>query len=133
MSTPEDELTGLHNRRSFLSLLRRHIAYANDRQNNLALIVVDVDGFARINGAHGYGFGDALLQHLAEQLGAAVRKYDYAARIGSDRFALILPRVMNAGHAELAVQKLYRLLDVPFLRATMKSYRISMRGRRSQS
>lgn len=114
MSTPEDELTGLHNRRSFLSLLRRHIAYANDRQNNLALIVVDVDGFARINGAHGYGFGDALLQHLAEQLGAAVRKYDYAARIGSDRFALILPRVMNAGHAELAVQKLYRLLDVPF-------------------
>lgn len=114
MSATEDELTGLHNRRSFLSLLRRHIQYANDKQNNLALIVVDIDGFARINGAHGYEFGDMLLRHLARQLAIAARKYDYAARIGGDRFALILPRVMNAGHAELAVQKLYRLLDVPF-------------------
>jgi len=114
MSTTEDELTGLHNRRSFLSLLRRQIQYANDRQSNLALVVIDVDGFARINGAYGYGFGDGLLRHLAARLGAATRKFDYAARIGGDRFALILPRIMNAGHAELAVQKLYRLLDVPF-------------------
>ena len=114
MSTTEDELTGLHNRRSFLSLLRRQIQYANDRQSNLALVVIDVDGFARINGAYGYGFGDGLLRHLAAKLGAAARKFDYAARIGGDRFALILPRIMNAGHAELAVQKLYRLLDVPF-------------------
>ena len=114
MSTNEDELTGLHNRRSFLSLLRRHIQYANDRQTSLALVVIDVDGFSRINGAHGYGFGDELLRHVARQLRAAARKFDYAARIGGDRFALILPRVLNAGHAELAVQKLYRLLDVPF-------------------
>lgn len=114
MNASEDELTGLHNRRSFLSLLRRQINYANDRRSNLALVVVDVDGFARINGAHGYGFGDALLQHLAAQLGSVARKFDYIARIGGDRFALILPRIMNAGHAELAVQKLCRLLDVPF-------------------
>ena len=114
MSTIEDELTGLHNRRSFLSLLRRQIAMANDRQHSLALVVVDIDGFARINGAHGYAFGDALLRHVAAQLGGAARRQDYAARIGSDRFALVLPRVLNAGHAELAVQKLYRLLEVPF-------------------
>lgn len=114
MSAIEDDLTGLNNRSYFLQLLRRHITYANDKKNLLALIVVDVDGFARVNGAHGYEFGDHLLQHLAKQVMGAARKQDYVARIGSDRFALMLPRVMNAGHAELAVQKLQRLLDLPF-------------------
>lgn len=113
MTLINDELTGLHNRRSFLALLHRHIGYANDKQTNLALIVVDVDSFALINGAYGYDFGDKLLRHVAQQLGAVARKSDYAARIGDNRFALILPRVMNRGHAELAVQKLARLLDVP--------------------
>ena len=114
MSDIEDDLTGLHNRRSFLSLLRRHITFANDRKNILALIVIDVDGFSRINAAHGYEFGDRLLQYLAKQFKGAARQLDYVGRIGSDRFALLLPRVMNAGHAELAVQKLQRLLDLPF-------------------
>ncbi len=110
----QDELTGLSNRRSFLSTLGRQITHVNDRQNNLALLVLDIDGFARINGAHGYAFGDKLLEHVARQLTLVTRKQDQAARIGSDRFAMILPRIMNAGHAELAVQKLYRLFDLPF-------------------
>ncbi|MFC5578923.1 putative bifunctional diguanylate cyclase/phosphodiesterase [Lysobacter niabensis] len=114
MATIEDELTGLHNRRSFLALLRRHIGFANDRKSNLALIVVDIDGFARLNAAHGYDFGDQALQYVAKQLREVTRAQDYAARIGDNRFALILPGVMNAGHAELAVQKLFRLLEVPF-------------------
>ena len=100
----QDVLTGLHNRRSFLALLRRQILQANDRQHTLALLVLDIDGFARINGAHGFDFGDKLLKHIGQQLTKVARKQDYAARIGSDRFALVLPRVMNAGHAELAVQ-----------------------------
>ena len=103
MATIEDELTGLHNRRSFLALLRRHIGFANDRRTNLALIVVDIDGFARLNAAHGYEFGDQALQYVAKQLREVTRAQDYAARIGDNRFALILPGVMNAGHAELAV------------------------------
>jgi diguanylate cyclase (GGDEF)-like protein len=110
----EDELTGLHNRRSFMALLRRHIGFANDRKTNLALIIADVDGFARLNATHGYEFGDEALKHVAKQLCEVTRTQDYAARIGDNRFALILPGIMNAGHAELAVQKLFRLLEVPF-------------------
>ena len=108
-----DELTELYNRRSFMALLRRHIMLANDRQTTLALLVVDVNSFAYINGAHGYDFGDTVLRHLALQLKTVARKSDYAARIGDNRFALILQPVMNRGHAELAVQKLNRLLDTP--------------------
>ena len=64
MSSIEDELTGLHNRRSFLTLLRRHIGFANERGTNLALLVVDIDGFARLNATHGYEFGDQALRPL---------------------------------------------------------------------
>lgn len=108
-----DDLTQLHNRRSFLSLLQRHLTYANERHNLLALVVIDIDHFAQINGASGYAFGDHVLRHLARQVAAVARTQDYAARIGDNRFALILPRILNHGHAELAVQKLFRLLEVP--------------------
>ncbi len=113
MSLTNDDLTGLHNRRNFTALLRRHIGFANDKQTNLGLLVIDVDNFALVNGAYGYEFGDKVLQHVARQLEAVARRTDYAARIGDNRFGLILPRVMNRGHVELALQKLVRLLDAP--------------------
>jgi len=110
----EDTLTGLHDRRAFGLALRRQVGIANEKQDSIALMVVDVVGFAAINGIHGYEFGDRALAHLASQLVQVARKQDYVARIGVDRFAIILPRIMNPGHAELAVQKLLRLLDTPF-------------------
>lgn len=109
-----DQLTGVHSRRSFMALLRRHVVLANGSQTTLALVVVDINGFAAINGACGYEFGDKLLQHVARQLVEVARGHDYVARIGDNCFALILPRIMNQGHAELAIQKLFRRLDVPF-------------------
>ena len=113
MKDLSDDLTQLHNRRSFLSLLHRQIGLANDRHNLLALVVIDIDSFAQINASSGYAFGDHVLRHVAAQLEAVARTEDYAARIGDNRFALVLPRILNHGHAELAVQKLFRLLEVP--------------------
>ena len=114
MALGDDTLTGLADRTAFGALLRRQVQFANDRRNVMALIVLDLDGFSRINATHGFDFGDQVLKHLALQLRGVARPHDYLARIGGDRFALLLPRVMNSGHAELAVQKLHRLLDVPF-------------------
>ena len=110
----QDPLTGLHSRQNFLALLRQHVVIANERQATLALIVVDICGFARLNAAHGYEFGDAALKHVAQHLRAVVREQDHVGRIGDNRFALLLTQVMNQGHAELAVQKLFRHLEVPF-------------------
>lgn len=114
MTMTEDALTGLGNRRHFLSSLSRHVMQGNDKRAALALLVIDVDGFARINGVFGFDVGDQLLQHLAQQLRSVARPGDYLARIGDNRFALVLTQVMNQGHVELAIQKLFRLLDVPF-------------------
>ena len=110
----EDEVTGLHHRRGFTAALKRQISYANEQRTKLALIVADIDGFAAINAAFGYDFGDQVLRHVAAQVRKVARPHDVAARIGDNRFALILPRVMNQGHVELAVQKLLRMLDLPY-------------------
>lgn len=114
MTATEDELTGLSNRRSCLALLRRCVTHAIDKRSSVALLVVDVDRFAQINGAYGYAAGDQVLIHIKQQLLSVARKSDYAARIGDNRFALILRGIMNKGHAELAIQKLSRLLNAPF-------------------
>ena len=108
-----DALTGLCTRSSFLASLRGHIEGANADQTSLALLVVDVNGFAQINGAHGYDFGDEVLRHVASQLTVVARSGDHVARIGDNRFALILPHILNRGHAELAVRKINRMLEVP--------------------
>lgn len=113
MQHGDDTLTGLRNRAAFLPLLKRQAFLANENRTSVGLVVIDIDGFARINGAHGFEAGDLLLKHLATQLEAVVRKQDYAARIGDNRFALILTNVMNAGHVELAIHKLLRLLEQP--------------------
>lgn len=109
-----DELTGLMNRRKFLLALRRHVLQSSERNVGMALLVVDIDKFSAVNGVHGFDFGDRLLQHMAMQLNQVARETDLVARIGDNRFALILTRIMNRGHVELAVQKLFRLLDMPF-------------------
>lgn len=113
MQPVDDALTGLRSRSGFMPVLRRQALLANERRSALALVVVDIDGFSRINGIHGYAAGDAVLAHVATQLAKVCRSHDHAARIGDDRFALLLVNVMNAGHAELAVQKLQRLLAEP--------------------
>lgn len=114
MSTTEDDLTGLLHRRGFLATLRQQVSFSNDRQTLLALVVCDIDGFARLNAAHGYEFGDQALQYVAQHVRSIARPQDYVARIGDNRFALLLTRIMNQGHAELAIQQLLRHLEVPF-------------------
>lgn len=113
MNQTQDELTGLCNRHGFLSQLGRHVHNANDHGRPLALIVVDIDNFVQINSAGGYALGDDALRHLARQLQSVARDQDIVARLGDNRFALLLPQVRNRGHAELAIQKLFRLLQSP--------------------
>ncbi|MEO5596354.1 MAG: bifunctional diguanylate cyclase/phosphodiesterase [Lysobacteraceae bacterium] len=108
-----DELTALPNRNGFMATLQRNITYANENRSQVGLLVIDIDNFAQINGVSGYAFGDHVLKHLATQLRGVARPQDFVARIGDNRFGLILPRILNQGHAELAVKKLLRLLEMP--------------------
>jgi diguanylate cyclase (GGDEF)-like protein len=85
-----DELTGLLNRRGFEDELKRALARARRSGETGVLIACDVDGFKRINDAHGHAAGDDVLRRLARTIAASVREIDAVARLGGDEFAVLL-------------------------------------------
>jgi diguanylate cyclase (GGDEF)-like protein len=86
-----DPLTGVTNNQQFHESLGIELKRAQREGTAVSLVVIDVDGFGSINDAHGRGFGDELLQRMADELRSMMRVTDLLARIGGDDFALILP------------------------------------------
>lgn len=117
-----DTLTGLHDRAGFLKLLSDRVKDANTYKTKLALLIVDINRFFRINSIYGYEAGDEVLKKVTLVLRNVIREQDHVARIGDNRFALILNGVMNVGHAELAAHKILRLLQAPFVLGEGKIY-----------
>jgi diguanylate cyclase (GGDEF)-like protein/PAS domain S-box-containing protein len=105
-----DPLTGLANRTLFFDRLNQAILSAHRDRRDVALVILDVDGFKAVNDARGHATGDNLLKELAARLNGGVRATDTAARLGGDEFACILPRVAGRESAERLVSKLMRAL-----------------------
>jgi diguanylate cyclase (GGDEF)-like protein len=82
-----DPLTGLGNHRSFRERLDRELRVAADEGGQVALCVLDVDDFKRVNDRRGHPAGDELLVRIA----GCLRKDGEAFRLGGDEFALLLP------------------------------------------
>ena len=86
-----DPLTNLYNRGYFEHILARELRYAKEFNNPVTLSIMDIDDFKKINDQYGHPCGDTVLKKLAEILRLNIRATDYAARIGGEEFALILP------------------------------------------
>lgn len=86
-----DKLTGLYNRRLFEEQLDAAVARSLRSGEDLALLVVDLDGLKRINDLGGHPSGDEALKTLAEALRHSIRTSDVPCRLGGDEFAVILP------------------------------------------
>ncbi|GAA3266140.1 GGDEF domain-containing protein [Dactylosporangium vinaceum] len=96
--TFHDTLTGLANRQ----LLREHLGRAMARARRgspLAVLLIDVDGFKKINDTYGHIAGDQLLAAVAKRLQDTIRGADIAARLGGDEFAVILDGMGSPGDA----------------------------------
>jgi diguanylate cyclase (GGDEF)-like protein/PAS domain S-box-containing protein len=86
-----DELTLLLNRPGFARELRRHAARVERYGTDGGVLMVDVDGLKAINEALGRGGGDDVLRRFAMALESRVRRSDFAARVGDDEFAVLVP------------------------------------------
>ncbi|MCL4671436.1 MAG: diguanylate cyclase [Sphingomonadaceae bacterium] len=86
-----DDLTGLANRRELLSSLERAIAAARRNRRPLALALIDIDHFKRINDNHGHPAGDAVIRRIAMLAVDVMRGQDTVGRLGGEEFAVVLP------------------------------------------
>ena len=107
-----DALTGLANRALFLRQLGQTLANAHREGRYADVLLLDLDRFKDINEARGLVTGDALLKSVAEQLTAILHPDDLLARLDSDEFAVLLPRLTDnretAGREALAVAEKLR-------------------------
>lgn len=86
-----DPLTGLFNRRHFHSRIDEEIERARRHSLDLALLLIDIDDFKRINDTLGHLAGDFLLKQVADVLKHSVRVFDVCTRYGGEEFAILMP------------------------------------------
>ena len=88
-----DPLTGLYNHRAFHERLRNQLLRASSAHDTVALVMLDLDDFKRVNDIHGHALGDEVLAEVADVLRSGIRDGDAVFRIGGEEFAIIAPSV----------------------------------------
>ena len=109
-----DALTGLPNRVLLLDRLAGAISHAQRRHKQVALLLLDLDGFKTVNDSLGHPVGDRLLIGVSERLKAPLRVEDTVARLGGDEFAIVLGGLDDGKDAIAVVRKILDAIEVPF-------------------
>ncbi len=107
-----DPLTGLPNRALLDDRLAQALILAQRDAIPLSLLLLDLDGFKRVNDTLGHEAGDLLLQEVARRLQATLRASDTVARLGGDEFAVLLPGTDEEG-AVVTANKILAALTMP--------------------
>jgi diguanylate cyclase (GGDEF)-like protein len=90
-----DPLTGLANRRMLMSMAEYEIARHRRAEGRFVVVMLDLNGFKRVNDRHGHAAGDQLLCEVAAALAQVLRSQDTVARLGGDEFCVIAPDTDN--------------------------------------
>ncbi|MFI7599119.1 diguanylate cyclase domain-containing protein [Actinoplanes sp. NPDC049681] len=104
-----DPLTGLPNRRRMQDALGSSL-----RQESVAVLFVDLDGFKPVNDAHGHEAGDELLRQVADRLSTCVRVQDVLSRVGGDEFVVLMPGITNRADADAMSARVRLAIERPF-------------------
>jgi diguanylate cyclase (GGDEF)-like protein len=110
-----DDLTQLYNSRYLNLALHRETKRAVRTKHPLALVFVDLDGFKRINDAHGHLFGSKALVEAGRVIRGSGRETDVVARFGGDEFALVLPDTGREGAVAVGARVRERIAAHAFL------------------
>ena len=114
-----DALTGALNRRALMKHAARELVRSDRLATPLAIVVMDLDNFKRVNDTHGHGGGDVALCAFVDLVKEHLRAEDTIARIGGEEFVLMLPGADTATAAQIAER----------LRSALEQMRIHYEGR----
>jgi diguanylate cyclase (GGDEF)-like protein/putative nucleotidyltransferase with HDIG domain len=109
-----DSLTGLYNHRYFHENLRAELTRASRNRDSVALLMLDIDDFKKVNDIFGHGIGDQVLRELAEHLKASVRGSDVVCRLGGEEFGVVMGSCGSGDALGLAKRLAERLLETEF-------------------
>jgi diguanylate cyclase (GGDEF)-like protein len=113
MQASIDELTGVGNRREFLTRMAQACARADRSGQELAVFYIDLNGFKQINDRFGHQSGDQLLKTIAQRLRGGLRLQDIVARLGGDEFAVITEPKPGENYIETMTEKLRQTICEP--------------------
>jgi diguanylate cyclase (GGDEF)-like protein len=118
-----DELTGLYNRRGFMTIAERQLKVGRRSGRGMLLFFIDVDALKQINDSFGHSEGDRALKRAAKALGMTFRDSDVIARLGGDEFAVLA--IEASDHSETTIRtRLYE--DLESISAEESRYAISL-------
>jgi diguanylate cyclase (GGDEF)-like protein len=109
-----DSLTGLYNHRYFHEHVRSELTRASRNRDSVALLMLDIDDFKKVNDIYGHGVGDQVLRELAAQLQAAVRGSDLVCRLGGEEFGVVMGSCGTEDAVALAHRLTERLKELEF-------------------
>lgn len=110
-----DSLTDLANRSLFRNVVEQAVTTVQSGGGGLALLLLDLDDFKRVNDTLGHDTGDALLRTFAKRLSEATPTADCVARLGGDEFAILLGGVSSAEQLNEAIGLLFEKLREPWV------------------
>ena len=120
-----DQLTGIYNRRGILELVDASVAKAKRERTRLALIMVDIDYFKRINDSGGHIAGDEVLREVASRMTNSVREYNHVGRLGGEEFLILLDEA-DCDHAHEIAERLRSAIDTKPVNCHDTSYSVTV-------
>jgi diguanylate cyclase (GGDEF)-like protein len=117
-----DALTGLSSRRAWLGLATTEVARSRRYGLPVAVLMIDLDFFKRVNDTHGHSAGDDVLREFGEVLRRVARASDVAGRLGGEEFAILLPQTSakEAMNVAARLAEFWRQTSVPTLAGVVK-------------
>lgn len=110
MLSNTDALTGLYNRRQFISILQKELDRVGRTKSTCSILMTDIDRFKSFNDTYGHVEGDRLLREVAELIRYAFRSLDSAFRFGGEEFVILLPETGAEG-GWVCAERFRTLLD----------------------
>ncbi len=119
-----DGLTGVYNHRFFQNVLEQESKRAARNNSSLALLLVDIDHFKKVNDTYGHQVGDFILAQFCKTLQDNIRQYDVLARYGGEEFVIVLPET-GVADALVVGEKLRAIIESTVFADNREKYQVT--------